>query len=107
LLRSTKEEQANLVHAAVKSFYDKIAQFKKEHPRAPTSQNDRGLVPLSLTNYHNDRMVKAIAMNCVKSSVLNELTICGMNLSPVGADYLNRGLLNASGLKKLRLNFCI
>jgi hypothetical protein len=38
---------------------------------------------------------------------MQELTICGLNLSVKAAGFLQKGLLSAGQVKKLRLNFCI
>ena len=42
LFAGTDPEHGNMIHAAVQSFFDKIAQFKKEFPKAPTNSADRG-----------------------------------------------------------------
>jgi hypothetical protein len=52
-------------------------------------------------------MVKALASNVSQSTIIQELTICGLNMSLNSAQLLNEGLLNASSLKKLRINFCL
>lgn len=52
-------------------------------------------------------MIKAIANNLILSNTLTQLCICGLNMSLAAAKLLNSGLLSASSLKKLRINFCL
>jgi len=44
LLKSAKTKEANLVHATIQSFYDKILEFKLSNPKPPPSINERGTV---------------------------------------------------------------
>jgi hypothetical protein len=63
LLKSKKTKEANLVHATIQSFYDKIIEFKLSYPKPPTNMNDRGTALLSLNDYFNDSFAKAISTN--------------------------------------------
>jgi hypothetical protein len=69
------------VHATIQSFYDKIMEFKLTHSKPPTNMNERGTVPLSLNDYFNDSLAKAISVNLYYSKQITELIICGMSLS--------------------------
>jgi len=37
LFKSEKTKEANLVHATIQSFYDKILEFKISNPKPPAS----------------------------------------------------------------------
>lgn len=93
--------------ATVQSFSEKTAEFKLLNPQPPSSVGERGSCLLSLNHFSNDSISKAIAINLFYSKAITELTICGMNLSVHAAESLNKGLLRAYSLKKLRLNLCI
>lgn len=90
------------------SFYERVAQFKKENPRPPVSKTDRKPSDLlSLNNWMNLALVKSVAINCLKSDVIKELTLCGMHMSLKACEFLNRGLLTCKSMDMLRINFCI
>lgn len=107
LQQSGKAEDANLLHASILSFNERIHKFKKENPNAPIGANARCPGPLSLDSYSNERLVKAVSLNLTKSKVLTELTICGINMSLTAAEQLNEGLMKARSLKKLTINFSV
>ena len=95
------------MHSSIASFFQRIQKFKKEHPSPPISTNLRGTELLSLDHYQNIKIVKAISSNLFLSNTITELTVCGINLSLTSAKQLNNGLLGASSLQKLRINFCL
>lgn len=55
----------------------------------------------------NLALVKSVAINCLKSDVIKELTLCGMHMSLKACEFLNRGLLTCKSMDMLRINFCI
>jgi hypothetical protein len=107
LLSEKTIASCDMIHAAVSSFYERIAEYNLHNPRPPTNKKERGTELLSIAYWHNEKLLKSIAINLLKSTVITELTICGMNLSVKAAERLNKGLLSSSNCKKLRLNFCI
>ena len=106
LLASNRQEDANLLHSSVLSFYQRVSKFKQENPNPPTSSNVRGLQLLSLDCYFNERLIRAIGQNLAKSTQLNELTLIGVHFSPAALGILNDGLLKSASLRKLRMNYC-
>jgi len=67
----------------------------------------RGYEPLSIDSYQNFKLIKAIALNFTNSKLITEIVICGLNMSLATAKKLNKGLLEAKSLKKLRINFSL
>lgn len=81
LLKTEVPEEANLLHASILSFYEKIKKFRKECTAPPPIASTRSEgFPFSIDAWCNKHLINAVSLNLMKSSSLSEVVICGLNL---------------------------
>jgi hypothetical protein len=81
LLETEKPEEANLMHASILSFNERINKFRKECQAPPPIASTRSEgFPLSIDAWCNKHLINAVSLNLMKSTCLTEVVICGLNL---------------------------